>query len=188
MSKNLVERSLINAHKVAFICNAYPEKKIGEIGEMFMLAIMEFNTAVWRAEELNYIEVAQNGSGEVRIDTLPKEWKFDEDVTILLQDIPYVLKKFAVKESDIEENYLTNWTAGFPSQDVFIAIKKLLADGVIATYNVINVNKIEPSKKGIKRGKKTKTVEDTYTFYTLPENAENQWGRKQFPDQDKLKK
>lgn len=197
MPKNLIDRSLSNAHKIAFLCGAYPEKKITETDEagneigivsMFQLAIIEFNAAVWRAEDLNLIEVAKNNSKEVRIDQIPEKWVFDEDVNILLQDIPYILSKFAESESDIEENILANWLVGFPSQDAFVALKKLVADGIIATYNIVDTITIKPSKKGLKRGKKPEIVKETYTFYTLPKNAKHQWGRKQFKDQDKLDK
>lgn len=197
MVDELIDRSLSNAHKVAFLCGAYPEKKITEVDKdgndigisgMFQLAIIEFNTAVWRAEDLNLIEVSKTKSKDVRVDQIPEKWIFDEDVKILLQDIPYVLQKFAESESDIEENYLMNWVTGFPTQDVFVALKKLIADGVMATYELVNKTEVEPSKKGLKRGKKTKIVEDTYTFYTLAGNEKYQWGRKQFADPDKLKK
>src|SRR5688572_15604916 len=104
----MLDRSIHNAHKVAYIVKSYPDKNIKEIGEMFEMSVIEFNAAVWRAEEFGLIEMAATKTGEVRFAKEPDIWEFGPDVEVLIQDIPYILKKFAESESDLESNYFGN--------------------------------------------------------------------------------
>jgi hypothetical protein len=156
------------------------------IAGMFVLPVMEFNAAVWRAEDLGLIEVAADKSGDVRFAGDPEKWEFNEETRLIIEDLPYVLKKFAKSETDFEGNYLSNWTLGFEPQNIFVATKYLINEGIVAEYELTTRVVFEPSKKGLKRGKVPKESKQTYEFYTLPENLDKQWGRKMFPDQSKL--
>jgi hypothetical protein len=183
-----------NALKVAFIAQTYPEKNIIEISQVFQTSPIEFNAAAWAAQDIGYFTVAPDNS--IQLGDIPENWGeldeldelFGELVEHLMVELPYVLKKLNAEEADIEEEYLGNWAAGFPAQDVIIATKLLLAQNKIASYEVKNETHIKPNREQRRAGVEEKTIVDTYVFYTLPENIDKRWGEKQFEDKELLQK
>ena len=184
--KDLNKRMIENAQKVAFIAKTYPEKNIVEVSQMFQTSPIEFNAGAWAAQDLGYIEVDKEGV--VTIKDLPSEWSFGDLIEHLMVELPFTIGKLNINQADIEDEYLTSWCAGFPAQDVIIATKLLLEQGKLASYEVKNETKIEPNREQRRKGAEKKTIVDTYTFYTLPENADKRWGEKQFIDPEQLQK
>lgn len=184
--KDLNKRMIENAQKVAFIAKTYPEKNIVEVSQMFQTSPIEFNAAAWAAQDLGYFTVAPDNS--IKLGDLPEVWELGELVDHLMTELPYALKKLNSEQADIEEEYLGQWTAGFPAQDVIIVTKLLLAEGKIASYEVKNETHINPNREQRRAGAEKKTIVDTYIFYTLPENADKRWGEKQFIDPEQLQK
>ncbi len=184
--ENLNKRMIENAQKIAFIAKTYPEKNIVEISQLFQTSPIEFNAGAWAAQDLGYFTVAPDNS--VKLGDLPEEWNFGELTEHLLVELPYAIAKLNAEQADIEEEYLGNWTAGFPAQDVIIVTKLLIEQGKLASYEVKNETVISPNREQRRKGAKPEIVVDTYTFYTLPENVDKRWGEKQFEDPEKLQK
>jgi hypothetical protein len=193
--KKFDKRTRENVCKLIYLAQQYPEKKITErdpenpsidigISGIFQTSPADFNVAVWAAQDLGYLELDKDMN--ITIKATPKNEEFGELIEHLLDIIPYAIGRINRDEADIEENYFGNWTAGYPAHDVMIAVKKLLADGKIATYKVNNVTEIKPNREQRRAGMKEETVTDTYIFYTLPENLDKRWGEKQFEDPEKL--
>jgi hypothetical protein len=180
------KRTRENICKLMYLAQEYPEHNIVELSKLFQTSPIDFNVTAWAAQDLGYLKV--NKDNAVVILKTPKEEEFGELIDHLLEVIPYSLKKINQEEADIEDNYFGNWTAGYPAHDVMIAVKKLLKDGKIASYEVKNKTEIVPNREQRRKGAKAETVVDTYTFYTLPENLEKRWGEKQFEDPEKLER
>lgn len=168
MSKNLTGKDLNDVHKLTFLANEFPNKNLGELIGIFELSPLDLNSAIWRAQDHGFLHINE-GTSKVVVDTVPKKWEFGSAVEYLLEAIPYTFKKLAEQQSDMEENYFSNWTGGYTAQDVMVAMRKLIADKVMADYFVTDVS----DSKGKKEINK-------YTFYTLAENRYHMWGRKQF--------
>lgn len=184
-NEKLTGKPLHDIHKVVYLANEYPKKTIQEIAKMFDLSALDINNAIWRAEDMGYLVI--DADGKFTVDTVPEKWEFGEGVADLRAQLIYYFKHMARKEADIEETYLGNVTVGYPSQDHFVVIKQMLSDRVLATYTLTDQLEIPVSKKAKARGKQPEVREETYTFYTLWENSEQEWGRKQFRDSTKLK-
>lgn len=191
------ERTRENICKLLYLVNEYPEKKLTArdpenpsidigISGIFQSTPIDFNVAVWAAQDLGYIELDREMN--VTVKKFPKEEEFGPLIEHLLKVIPYSLAKINQEEADVEDNYFGNWTAGYPAHDVMIAVRKLIKDKKIASYTVTNKTEMPLSKKQKGKGVKPEIVEDVYTFYTLPENLEKRWGEKQFEDPEKLER
>lgn len=184
------KRTTENIHKLVFLVREYSDKSIVELSKMFQTSPIEFNAAAWGAVDEKFIKI--NDDNSVELLDQPKEFAFGELVEHLMEIIPYTVGKINENEADIEDQYFLNWAAGFPDHDIMIAVKKLLADGKLASYEIVDVDVIplnreerrKPENKKI--GKTEERVENTYTFYTLPENKDKRWGEKQFKDAKKL--
>jgi len=96
----------------------------------------------------------------------------------------YTAQKFAIEEMDIEEEILSQFTMGHEPQDVEIAMKLLLQEEKLKTYRIIDSVVVKKATK--KRA--AEVAESAYTFYTLPENYEKEWGRQNFKGKIKLEK
>jgi hypothetical protein len=200
----MLEKELWDVHKVTFLMQQYPGKTINEFADMFLvpsmnlnftipgMSIFEINVAIWRAADAGFITIDDpnfDGTGHYTVheDKLPDAWNFGTEVKALLRSIPYLLEKLNKEEGDIMERQLQQWFApNFARHDYTIALKFLLNAHVLASYDLTNVNTVEPSKKAKGKGAKPKEIRDTYTFYTLWANGEQRWGLKQFPDQSKV--
>ena len=174
---------LHNIHKVVFLANEYPTKTIQKIVELFQVPGITSNVAIWAAIDMGYLTIEEE-TGKVTIHKLPEEWEFGPAVDELRQALVYTLHHLARTEQDMEENYLLNWCGGLPNHDILVATRSLLENKVLSTYEVINETIIE---RGVKSKKPPKVINDTYTFWTLYDNREQLWGRKQFADQSRLK-
>lgn len=185
--EELTGKPLNDVHKVVFLANEYPKKTLQDLAKLFELPALDINNAIWRAQDMGFLVI--NGDSTFSVDRVPDSdmWQFGESVESLKAQLIYYFKHLARSESDIEETYLGNVTGGYPSHDVFVALKVLLADRVLATYQITDLLEIPASKKAKGKGKKPEVREDVYTFYTLWENSEQQWGKKQFKDTSKLK-
>lgn len=181
------KRTRENVCKLVYLAQEYPDHNIVELSRLFQTSPIDFNVTAWAAQDLGYLEVDRL-TQVVTIKKVPEEEEFGELIEHLLDVIPYSLEKINQEEADIEDNYFGNWTAGYPSHDVMIAVKKLLKDGKIASYEVKNKTEMPLSKKQKGKGVKPEVVVDTYTFYTMPENADKRWGEKQFEDPERLEK
>lgn len=186
MSKLKLEgKALHDVHQLVYLANEYPDKKMMDLGQLFQLTMLDMNVAFWRAEELGYLLINEK-TGECKVKTVPKEWDFGPAMNGLEESIMFAIKTLATREQDYPEEQLMQWLMGEPAQHTLVAMKHLLNTKRLTSYKVINKTELKPSKKGLKRGKKTKIVEDTYLFYTLPGNESKRWGEKQFTDVSRL--
>lgn len=183
--EQLTARARQDIHKVVYLCNEYPSKTINEIADLFQTSVMDSNVAIDRAREFGYITV--NKDMKFTVDKVPEKYEFGPEVGYLLEAIPYQLLKNAEEETDLSEEELSMYMHLHGAQDRLIALKSLINDGIIATYKLTNKTEIKPSKKGLKRGKKSKIVETEYTFYTLPEYLGKEFGKNSFENKKRVK-
>jgi hypothetical protein len=181
---DLSEQSLQDVHKAVFLCNVYPDKTIREIASLMEMGAVDINNALWRAEDMGFISVEEARTFKVL--KTPEEWNLGEDVAHLREQLLYTFSHMARSEADVEENYLGNMTKGYAAHDVAIVMKQLLGEGLLVDYQLTNSTEMPLSKKAKGRGEKPEIVKDTYTFYTLAENVEHQWGKKQFGDESRV--
>ena len=174
----LVGKILNDVHKVVFYASEYPEKDIKELAGGFSnMSPIDFNGACWRAQDEGYLTIDKQ-SGEVKVLKTPEKWEFGEGVDHLISLTPYILTKLAEVEADPEENFYANYTNGYTGYDVVIAVRYMMKQGIMASYEVKDTTTMEDGSE----------VTDTYLFYTLPENVKHRWGEQQFKDQEKLEK
>lgn len=150
-----------NAHKLAYLVQQYPDKTMNEIIAMFQLSPMDINAAIWAAIELKLIKKPDEETGIAKFNKKPPMWEFGEAVEHLIDTVYYCFEQINAEEKDLEENYLNNWLMGYPTHDQFVAIKRLLENKQLAKYEL-------------------EDGDSAYDFYTLYENREQLWGRKQF--------
>lgn len=172
--------------KLVFLATQYADKTIQELSSLFAMSIFEINTAIWQAQDEGFLYVDKK-TGLYKIEKTPEVWEFGIEVEEIMHTILYTFQKLAEEENDLGDHDLSKWASGWLNHDVAVAMKMLLEEHKLAEYEITDVMTLEPSKKGLKRGKEPKVIEDTYTFYSLYENAEQEWGRKQFKDASKLK-
>jgi len=177
------KRTTENMHKLVVLIREYEGKDITELSQLFQTSPIEFNAAAWGAVDSGFIKI--HDDNKVELLKQPEKFELGELVEHLMEIIPYTVGKINENEADIEDNYFSSWTAGFPAHDVMIAVKKLIADGKLASYEIVDVevtklNREERRKR--KDGKTELTSESTYTFYTMPKNVNERWGEKQFKD------
>lgn len=190
-------KSLWNVHQLVFLANEYPNKKVTDFDQetqvdsglvgLMQLPLLDLNIALWNAEELGWLFIDKEAN-TFRVEEVPDsdQWQFSPEVKRIQDGFMQLLAKKAETADDFAEQQLNFWLMGYSTQDQLCAIRQLLDQGKIKSYKITNTTVIEPSKKGRKRGKQIKEVKDTYTFYSLPENAQEEWGRKQFTDQSRL--
>lgn len=161
---------LSNAHKVAFLVKRYPDKMLSEIVEQLAMPAIEINTAIWTAVELGLIaepSQVEDHVGEMKFLKAPKKWQFGAAVDNLLDMLEYSFKELAKTERDLDEVYVSNWTLGYDSHDVIIAVGYLLDTKVLAQYELTD----------------PKDLKSTYTFTTGYDSREQMWGRKYFAEE-----
>ena len=190
------KRTTENIHKLVLMIREYPDKKLTDIDQygnengiagLYQTSPIEFNAAAWGAVDEGFIKINDDNSVELLKE--PKEYVFSELTEHLMEIIPYTIGKINEKEADIEDEYFGGWTAGYPPQDLIAAVTTLIAEGKLAKYDIVDVDIIKfnrEERRKRKDGKTEERVENTYTFYTLPENVEKRWGEKQFKDAKKL--
>lgn len=173
-----------NINKLTYLALEYPEKTITELGKMFSMSVLDINVMIWKAKEDGFLKINKKTG---KVDVLKFRPGFDPTIEELKDNIVYAFKKLAENKSDITDYELGQWAAGYNTQDYAVAVKQLLGQKILHQYELTNVTEIPASKKARGRGKKPEKVEDTYTFYTLYENGEQEWGRAQFKDSKRLK-
>lgn len=159
-----------NAHKFAFFVETYPEHTVAQIIAILEMPAIDINCAIWAATELGIISEPDKETNMTAILKKPEVWNFGKVEADLEDALLYSFQQLAKKETDLEENYLSQWTGGYTSHDVMIALKQLINDEQIASYELEDTL----TMKG-KNGEP-----NIYTFFTLYENRDKQWGAKQF--------
>jgi hypothetical protein len=154
-----------NANKLAYLKKLYPELETDELLKLMQVSGAEKNAAIWLGQELGFLstDVSKN---EIELGTPPEVWQFGKDVEILQQVIHYCFEQLAKRETDLDEHFLTDWLAGYPPQNSLVAVGQLVEDRVLFEYELTDDN--------------PKTGKSVYKFYTLFENSEMQWGKKNF--------
>ena len=150
-----------NANKVTFLVSVYPEHTLPQIIELLQMPAIDINAGLWYAQELGFLSQPDPDTNTAKLLKTPEVWTFGQAVYDLEEALLYCFRQLAEKETDMEETYLSNWTADYPSHDVTIALKHLEAINELAQY----------------------AIEDDanmYTFFTLPVNKDKLWGKKQF--------
>lgn len=155
------KRMTENVHKIAYLVEQYPEKNLEGIIEMLVMPAIEINTGLWLAQDLGILSAPDPETGLMTVLKAPKAWEFGKAVTELQEMILYAYGKMNANETDQEEFDYSAWCMGYAAHDALIAMKQLLEQKKMAQYEVVD-------------------GENTYTFYTLYENGEQEWGRKQF--------
>lgn len=175
---------LENAHKVTYLVKTYPKKTFKDVldekgqvidnGIVSLLAMpaIDINSAIWCAQGYGWLGEPDPETDIMPLLGEPSEWKFGDSLDRLKETILYAFSELAKKETDLEEFHITQWLAGYPTQDMLIAMKHLLETKHLAEYELT-----DPKDK-----------KSTYKFYSLFENGEQMWGRKSFkvqPDAEK---
>lgn len=179
------EQILNNAHKITYMVQEYPDKTQTQIIELFQMSPIDINTAIWYAIDCGFLSKPENylnENGEQVYETgpqgkkstvpakkltllaTPDEWQFGKVVDDFKAAIVYAFNKLAETESDLEEQYLGHWTMGYSTHDYLVTIKQLLSDHVLGTYELTD----------------PEDLKSTYTYYSLFENVEQMWGKKNF--------
>lgn len=169
-----------NAHKVAFYMQQYPDKKMNDVMNLLQTQAVYINSAIWAAWQLGYIEEPNRDTGDMKFLAEPDEgWNFGKDVADLMQALLFSFGILALREEDLEENFISGWTTGLNGMDVIVSMKYLLVTKKLGEYELQDQQLDENGVKVFAEDEVT-PVMDTYIFYTLFENLEKQWGRKQF--------
>lgn len=156
------EQMLNVAHKVAFLIEAYPEHTMTEIISLLQMPSVDINAGIWLATELEII-AEPDEKGMPALLNKPDEWKFGATVQHLEDQLEFCFLRLERKEADMEEHFLTDWTLGYPPQDIFIALKHLEQLNKVVPYDVVD-------------------GENTYVFYTGGANVDKRWGEKQYKE------
>lgn len=162
-----------NMHKLVYLANEYPGAKMGKLVNLFQMPLIDFNAAVWLACDLGYMTVDEK-TGKFKVVDIPTQWAFGDRLRTLIGTLTFVFNRLAKNETDLGESELNDWNRGYPVHDQFIAVKYLLNEGFLDSYEIKSVD-----FKG--------APEATYTFYCLAGNAGKKWGKKQFKNQKTLK-
>lgn len=154
-----------NAHKAAYLIKSYPEKTLAEIMELMApMTAIELNTALWWATEAGLVTEPDKLTQIVTLAKEPDKWFFGEAIENIEDQLVYAFGQLGKKEADLDETEITNWLAGYIARDQLIAVKHAIETKKLATYELTD----------------PKDLKSTYTFYTLYENGEQQWGKNRF--------
>lgn len=171
---------LNNAHKITFVMKHYPDKKLPDLLTLMAMPAVDINSALWAAEDLGYITQPNKKTGELAFKAEPKDgWDFGQSVKDLQGSLLYCMSVLARTQSDLEEFFISKWTAGYPVIDVLVAMKSLLVTNRVTEYELQDQRRDEKGHLMFEEDENTPLM-DTYIFYTLPENAAHQWGKLSF--------
>lgn len=158
----MTPRVIQNANKIAYLVQQYPEKNAGQIISLLELPPIDINAAMWAAVDNKWIsEPDKEDGGAVRFLKAPESWDFGPSCNELIDMVYYCMEKLNARGDDMEENYMSNWTLGYSAQDTLISMRRLIENKQLAKYEI-------------------EDGENSYTFFTLYENLEQQFGQKQF--------
>lgn len=162
-----------NANKLAYLVGQYPDHTINDTIALFSgEPNIDVNAAIWAAVEDELIAEPDPETKRTKLLEPPLVWAFGAGERDLEQTLMYCLGKNALKEIDMEQEYLSRWCAGYPPTDLLVAMRRLLETNLLAEYK-LNDGDHE---------------ENNYTYFTLYENRDKLWGAKQFKDPSKVTK
>lgn len=165
------------AHKMLAVAKDKDCKTVGDLTDFFPTAApLDFNCAVWWAQDNELMKLkGKKGKLELLDGYSLSELDDDENVDHLRSVIVYLLEQLEKTEQDPEQNWLISWCEGYHVHDVYTALRVLEDLGAIARYEVKDSTNTEEGDDL-----------DIYTFVTLYNNKDKEWGWKQFKDQSQL--
>lgn len=177
--ENIVQTNQIleNANKLTYLVKSYPDETAENIIKLVQLPQVDVNAAIWLAQELKFLK-AKLVDERMVVGKIPETWQFGKAETQIEDTLTYCFRRLAKDETDLDEKFLTDWLAGYPTHDTLVAVKHLVEDRVIAEYKLFDPAINESGEPMIDKDKKP--VLNEYLFYTLFENSEMQWGKKNF--------
>lgn len=155
---------LENANKLTFLVKEFPEKDVEQILDLLQMPPIQSNAGFWLAQELGWLSPVKDS--KISFVKAPDSWAFGDITMGLIDQIEYCFHRLSKDETDLEEKWLTDWLTGYPPQEIVLSMHYLLDQKILAEYEIVDHN--------------AKLGDSTYKFYTLFENLEQQWGRKQF--------
>lgn len=156
-----------NAHKIAFLVEQYPKHKMSQIIDLLQMPLLDVNAGIWTAIELGLFVLDKDNVK--LLEKSPEGKWFGKDVEELEEKILYCLTQANKGQSDLEEHTFGSWVSGYPAHNVLIAMRRLINQHLVAEYVIDD-------------------GENKYTFFTLYENRDEKWGRKQFKTDPLAKK
>lgn len=181
------DKMLHNAHKIAFLMQQYPEKLLPEVTTLMAMPAIDINSAIWTAEEFGLIATPNKETHELKFLAEPKDgWVFGNEVDDLEDATLFCLTMLARQEMDLEEFFITTWIKGYPTFDTLVAVKHLLTTNRLVEYVLQDQRRDEKGNPMFDEDENTPLMDD-YIFYSLPEHAANEWGRKQFKNDPNAK-
>jgi len=166
-----------NMHKFVYLANEYAGSKTAQLFKMFDFPLLDFQAASYLAEDLGYVAIKKKAKGDYRFEVLklPEKWEFGTETETLIDRLAYVFQRLEKDETDLAEWELNSWCEGYPAHDQFIAMKWLLNEGVLGTYDIV-----------ISNPKKLKLPDTVQTVYCVAGNEKKRWGEKQIPDKSRI--
>lgn len=171
-----------NAHKITFLVEQYPEHTTTQIISLLELPAIDINAAFWTAQELGFLSEPEDDN--VKLLKRPRDWHFGDAQRDLQHEILYIFEQLAKKETDLEENFISQWTQGYPAHDVMISLKQLVNEKKLGQYTLEDQRIDEKAEPVFNEDGKPEM--DEYVFFSLYENSEQMWGIKQFKKPPKL--
>lgn len=163
LDKGIVE----NANKIAFLVQQYPKHTMAMVIKLLEMPPIDINVGIWAAIDMGFIAEPDTKTDYAEFLREPvKGWSFGERTVHLENSVVYAARTLAAKAQDLEEFYITQWAMGFPSHEVMVALLHLVSSKRLVRYTIDDFD--EDGNPNV------------YTFYTLPENSEQEWGRKEF--------
>lgn len=166
-----------NMHKFIFLANEYKGSKTAQLYRMFEFPLLDFQAASYMAEDLGYVKITKKTQGDYRFEVLsmPEDLDLGVDVRNLINTLTFVFKRLEKDETDLAEWELNSWMEGYPTHDQLIAMKWLLNQGILGTYDIV-----------ISNPKKLKLPDTVQTCYCIAGNEKKRWGEKQVPDKSRI--
>lgn len=165
----MVTTVINDAKKVAYLVETYPEKDLDDIVAILSMPNIAKDCALWEAELQGWIALDKEKRGIKYLGERKSIVPNEDDSTLNIKSrVLYLLRHENGRQYDIDEFTLLSWLTGYLPHDILIAINTMVDDKVIAHYNIVD-------------------KENTYDFYTLPENVSNAWGKKNFKKKAGLK-
>lgn len=156
----MVTSIMDDAKKVAYLVRRYPGKTIKDVLAMLAMPMISKDCALWEAERQGWVTI-DKGAGTIAATSEDVAIVEDDSIQAIMDRITFGLRHQNEIEEDIDEVQFLEWLAGFPPHDVLISINMMLGKGKISNYEVHD-------------------GENIYTFYTLPHNVSQGWGKKRF--------
>lgn len=171
ISEKIMSKTHLSCMKFVLLVRKYPNRTLNELLDKVDLPSVDLDFLVFNMVNSGIIEEPTQENpvvlkppynGENIQSYVCKELMKDENVLILSIKIGMVMEFIAkTAEADIVENTMKMWLRGYPSLDQLAALTLLVETNKMAEYEI-------------------EDGENKYLFYTLYENKDKLWGRKQF--------